>query len=399
MAPRVAALLLALAAASVQAADETPSGGELQLALRYRFEHVEQDGFSRDADASTLRGRLTYRSAAARGFSGLAEFDAVAVVLTDNYNSGSGTSSARRNVYPVVADPDYAEINQLYLQFDGVPQTRLRLGRQRILLDNQRFVGGVGWRQNEQTFDGFSIRTDALADTTVFYSYIANVNRIFGDDVPAGDHDSDTHLFNAAYAFDDSTRLAAYLYSIDNDDVPALSTTTFGLRFTGQSKLAGGKLACTLEAARQHDAASNPSDFSAGYYRIDGKLSHDAVSLLAGYEVLGGSASPGKAFRTPLATLHAFNGWADQFLATPDDGLQDLWLGLGATAGAWSLEGVFHDFSAESGSRDFGTEIDFSAGRKLGDRYSLLLKLARFRADNPAFRDTTKIWVMGSADY
>jgi len=44
---------------------------------------------------------------------------------------------------------------------------------------------------------------------------------------------------------------------------------------------------------------------------------------LVGYEVLEGNGAIG--FATPLATLHAFNGWADMFLTTPANGLKDLY--------------------------------------------------------------------------
>jgi hypothetical protein len=60
---------------------------------------------------------------------------------------------------------------------------------------------------------------------------------------------------------------------------------------------------------------------------------------------------------------------------------------------------IYHDFSAETGGEDYGTEINFAASRPLGDGYTLLLKLADFRADNVAFQDTTKFWVMLTARY
>ncbi|MGI9271966.1 MAG: alginate export family protein, partial [Woeseiaceae bacterium] len=115
---------------------------------------------------------------------------------------------------------------------------------------------------------------------------------------------------------------------------------------------------------------------------------------------LGGSSDPGEAFRTPLATLHAFNGWADKFLATPDAGLDDSYVTVKFAAGKWNLTGVYHDFTAETGSGDFGTEFDVSAARKLSSRYGLLLKAAFFSADSGATQtDTDKIWLMLTASY
>ncbi len=47
-------------------------------------------------------------------------------------------------------------------------------------------------------------------------------------------------------------------------------------------------------------------------------------TLGVGYELLG-SDDGVAAFQTPLATLHKFNGFADQFLVTPAGGLQDIY--------------------------------------------------------------------------
>jgi hypothetical protein len=64
----------------------------------------------------------------------------------------------------------------------------------------------------------------------------------------------------------------------------------------------------------------------------------------------------------------------------------------------WNFTGVYHDFSAESGSADWGTELDLSAARKLGDRYGVLLKAAFYDADQHA-TDTTKFWIMFTGNY
>ena len=50
------------------------------------------------------------------------------------------------------------------------------------------------------------------------------------------------------------------------------------------------------------------------------------VTVKAAYESLEGNGARG--FSTPLATLHAFQGWADVFLNTPADGVDDASLTL-----------------------------------------------------------------------
>lgn len=373
------------------------TSGDASLNLRYRYEYVDQDTFSDDAHASTLRMRLNYQTGNWRDWSGFLEFDHVLEVFLNDYNSGSGTSSGNRDQYPVVADPNGSDLNQVYLQFAPNDDWRTRVGRQRILLDDQRYVGGVGWRQNEQTYDGVSVQYKGFANTTLFYSYVGNVNRIFGSDVPAGDHEQSTHLLNAKVGLSDDWTVVGYAYLIDNDDAPAFSTDTFGLRLNGNVALGGGELSVIADVATQSDADNNPADYDATYFRVQGDWKLDALTAGIGFESLGSDNDQG--FRTPLATLHAFNGWADKFLSTPGAGLEDLYFKLGYKYEPWSFALIYHDFSAESGGDDFGTELDLSAGRAFAERYKLLLKLAAFDSDDPAYDDTTKAWLMLTAEF
>ena len=170
---------------------------------------------------------------------------------------------------------------------------------------------------------------------------------------------------------------------------------------SGSFALGEGKLALVGEFATQSDAGSAPVSYSANYYHLDADWSaKNGLSIGAGIESLGGDdVVGGRAFRTPLATLHLFQGWADQFLATPNAGVDDIYLKVGYKTGKWTFKGIYHDFSAQSGSADWGSEFDASASRKLGERYSVLFKGAWFRADNPAFSNVTKIWIMLTANF
>ncbi|MGI9236970.1 MAG: alginate export family protein [Woeseiaceae bacterium] len=398
-----AALLMSLTAQAVAQEDTNTdlasaiTSGDASLALRYRYEFVDQDAFAENANASTLRLRLNYETGSWRDWSGFIEFDQVMEVLVDDFNSGSGTSGPNRSQYPVVADPEGSDLNQLYLQYAPNDDWKTRVGRQRILLDDQRYVGGVGWRQNEQTYDGLSVEYKGFEKTRIFYSYVANVNRIFGSDVPAGDHDQDTHLLNAKIGLNEGWDVVGYAYLIDNDDAPTFSTNTFGIRVNGGFALGEGRAAVLADIARQSDAGNAPANFDTEYFRLQGTWTLNALDLGIGYESLG--SDNGQGFRTPLATLHAFNGWADQFLGTPATGLEDLYLKAAYKLKPWSFQLVYHDFSAETGGGDYGSEIDLSAGRGFGERYKLLFKLAAFNADSTAYTDTTKAWLMLSAGF
>lgn len=395
---------------TAQADEEKGSGdpgsaitsGKATISGRYRYEHVDQDNTLKNANASTLRLRLNYRTGQWNGWSAFAEFDHVFHVLVDDFDSGSGTSP-NRGEYSVVADPEGSDLNQLYFDLDPNDSWKYRFGRQRILLDNQRFVGGVGWRQNEQTYDALTLNTKAMSNTTLSYSYVNRVRRIFGQTVPAGKARVDAHLFNAKVALTDNFSVTPYLYSLDYADAVANSSTTFGARAAGSHAFGSGKFNWFAELARQSDTGDNPTSYDANYLHLNaGYTAGNGMSLALGYEVLGADSSAGTSFSTPLATLHAFNGWADQFLSTPGAGLEDVYATFKFNAGGWKFTAVYHDFSSDVGSFSYGDEIDLSGAFKLSDRYGLLLKAAFFSADSSSPLtnvDTNKIWVMLTASY
>jgi hypothetical protein len=187
---------------------------------------------------------------------------------------------------------------------------------------------------------------------------------------------------------------------IDNKDAAAFSTTTFGARLTGNIPVGDSKLNLVAELATQSDAANNPVSYDAEYFHVAATWPvNKSLTLGAAFESLGGDQNvAGASFRTPLATLHAFQGWADKFLATPGAGVDDFFVTAKYKYGVWNFTGVYHDFSAESGSADWGTELDLSVGRKISDRYGLLFKAAFYDADQHA-TDTNKFWIMFTGNY
>ena len=154
------------------------------------------------------------------------------------------------------------------------------------------------------------------------------------------------------------------------------------------------------EYATQKDTGNNPISFDADYAHLSGMWSMaNGLSLGLAYENLGGNILPGMALRTPLATLHAFQGWADKFLTTPDAGINDVYAMVKFKAGKWNLSGVYHDFSSDVGSIDYGTEFDVAAATKLTDNYGILFKGAFFSGEPDGIPDTSKFWIMFTANY
>jgi len=360
----------------------------VDLNFRYRVETVDQSGIAENALASTLRTRATIKTHWSDNFDSVIEFDEVTEVGANDFNSGMGTSSANRGQYPIVADPKGSDLNQAFVRFT-TGDSKIALGRQRILIGSQRFVGGVGWRQNEQTYDSLTYKSKISDDFNLTYAYVYNVNRIFGTTVGAGDHQHNTHLLNADYKIGNG-KVSAYYFSIDNEDAAGLSNNTFGVSYAGKVN----DFSYTVEYASQSDNADNANDYSASYYLLDGKYNIGNGSIGIGQEVLGGDTDGGQAFTTSLATLHKFQGWADVFLSTPLAGIEDTYLNASYKVSGFKFKAVYHDFSTDEGSDSLGTEFDLAIAKKFTKKLGGLLKLASFNSDNAAYASRDKVWFM-----
>lgn len=386
----------ALAAGSL---DKLYLEGTPILDIRYRFELVDQDGIAKDAKANTVRTRVGFETGKVNGLGLGFDVEWTEAVGSEDFNS---TINGRTG-FPTVADPDDFAVNRLFLVADGtVPETKAKIGRQRIIWDNARFIGNVGFRQNEQTFDALRISNTLVPYTEIDYSYLEEVHRIFGSDSPTGDLDLDTHAIRLKYT---GLRFAtvipfALLLDYDRGDQAANSSATYGFLATGKHAIAADWTALySASLAQQRDYAANPNDFSLWYYSIEPGIAWKYVSGKIGYEVLQGNGIIG--VRTPLATLHKFNGFTDKFLTTPADGLQDMNLKLAATlprggwAGGIKLGAAWHEFFNDENGSHYGREWNLSASRTFSMTYGDMvvgLKYADYEADEFA-SDTRKIWL------
>ncbi len=366
----------------------SPTEG-VQLDLRYRVEHVDQSGFANNALASTLRTRLGYRFADHNGWSGLVSLQDNRAVGNDRYNS---TRNGHSN-YPVVADPQDTELDQAYIEYSRGQSLDFRLGRQVIKLDNDRFVGNVGFRQLQQSFDAARLQFAPTSGLSIDYAYLTRVNRIFGAHHPDPLHarqDLDTHLLNVAWV-PAAGKLVAYVYLIGNQSLPATSHRDAGLRWTGKVRPQQPvHFEYTVEAARQHAWREGTLKGSRNYLHAQARLVTQAWQWTVGQERLQGDGN--SALQTPLATLHAFNGWADRFLSTPPDGLADSYLAIGWAAPWAKLSATGHRFTATHGNQHYGDELDLAASKAFDKHLAGSLALADYHSDAYA-GDTRIIWL------
>ena len=211
---------------------------------RVRYEDVDQDPHGRGRRGTDVARatRFRDRQGLEDGAAGRRRVRVAAAPATTT------TRSTARPAYPVVADPESYEVNRLQLTNTSLPRTTVTLGRQRIVLDDQRFVGNVGWRQNEQTFDALRVVNKTVPNFTVDVTYLNQVNRVFGKDSPQGRYEGDSYFANVVVSVADrqahrrsaicsiSIRLPARLRPSATRQC-AIRHETYGVRFAGERPL------------------------------------------------------------------------------------------------------------------------------------------------------------------
>lgn len=446
--------------------------GKFDLWVRTRYEDVKDDIPANSPLANADRANLFstriqagYTTARWHGFYLRAEGETAFRMNGDSaFNVGNdldfppGPGGSRiQQGHAIIPDNNFAEVNEALIGWrsstGGCPSapgpcngtTSIKLGRQSILYDNHRWVGDIVWRNNHQSYNALRIDNSSLKNVNISYSNIRKVKRLFGESSPFNEWKLRSgHLINVSYKFPIG-KLVGYGYLLDFNDNPRspfpegvgvgpgitnFDSDTWGLRFFGKYPLGNAfDLLYDVELANQDASGdSGPTlddndyrNFEVGIEfggtRVDGlglmPIGETRFTIKLGHEVLEGNGV--NALQTPLATVHAFNGWADKFVgapggsATPTGGLEDTSLsiivaGLGAQyIGKSKIIFQYHDFSADTtvnGIKDYGTEWGIAFAKPFNNRLLGLVKYADYNADsdvpaaNPLSFDTEKFWLL-----
>lgn len=379
--------------------------------VRYRYEYVDQDNsfpIDKNSHASTARLNLGFKTGSYKGLEGFIEGQYVGNIGKKKYNDTTNQKTA----YPVVADAQNVALNQLWLQSGLIDNLSLRTGRQKINIDNQRFIGTVDWRQNDQTFDSVVLDYKPLDSLLLRYGYIWEVQRVFGQDSPQGELTSQSHFIHMQYDYSKSLKLNGYGYLFDFNELSSSSTQTFGASISGHQiydKQRNISFPYLIEYAIQKDFKDNVNSFTHNYLHINSGIKNEKHAFIIGVEHLEGDGVT--SFQTPLATLHKFNGWADKFLSTPVNGLYDYYVSFAHSHDFQVLPPLketrfditYHDFKNDS-NKELGSEWDISISQDINiseyypslvklEKMNVLLKYANYQS-NIHQTDTQKFWLM-----
>ena len=359
------------------------------LEVRLRYEDVDQAGFANNASATTVRARYGWETGTWRGFKALVEGETVGRVGAYDFNDQVHPNPA----YPVVADPNGTELNRLQLSWTASPALTATLGRQRLVQDDQRFLGAAAFRQDDQTFDAVAM-AGTVGSLTYTGGYLWRINRAFAQ---AQDWQSDSWYANATWAVSAAFKPQAFVYALEFDNAATQSSLTWGLRATGRIRPGPWTLAYSGTFARQTDYRNNPANFDLNFWQAEASATYGVATVRLDHEVFQGNGARG--FSTPLATLHAFQGWADAFLTTPANGIRDTNLGL-VLRPTWRLGPMReveltlrgHSFHADRTGQDLGSEIDAMAQVRFTAQLVGQAIYADFEGA-PGFSQRRKLWV------
>jgi Alginate export len=447
------AALLALSGAAFSAiAEEAPTvedeytfmdsvkAGKNLSNFRLRYETVSQDGLAvapvanqelKDAEALTLRSLVGWQTAPYYNFSFAGQLIGVTKFM-DNYNDRKGnTTEIDKAGYAIIVDPNHFDINQLYIDWTGLKNTRVRLGRQQLNLDNVRFIGDIGFRQVMQVFDGVSVLNKSLPDTEIFAGHFEQVTQI-----TTKQRDGDLEIANIRYRISPTEFLVGYGYFSNIDDLgfgnawfgagtlnnagrPNLtadqSNKTLGLRLDGTHPFNPNFRAhYTAEYAKQSDYADGDKRIDAHYYRLGGGLGFDNFNMRIDQELLSSNNSK-YAFQTPFGTNHLFQGWVDKFLATPRQGIQDTFVTATYKYNDFLFFADYHiiqsdeDFNTVGGGAStkgdkYGTEWNVAATWNIDKNWMTKLEYGEYSESDKyqatattsqagRIRDTEKLWL------
>jgi hypothetical protein len=380
-------------------ANELPKH-DLNFSQRSRVVSIDND--TNSGKAASILLRLTLKTEWSHAFSATLEMDHVESFFNNDHSNG-----VIANGKPVIPDVAGTEINQGFVSFKNTI-LNLKLGRQRINFDDQRFIGGNGFWQNEQTFDALTSRANLATNSSFTYTYLANANRIFGNDAGKyledkdinytetnnkragnllGDHQHHSHLTRIEWNEWDYSQWISYLYLIDNKDLPNASNNTFGTRYSFNYKLDELKYHLHIEAAAQK-RTEIPDAKILPYYLTDIGLNISAYEVSARYETL--AAKNNIPFITPLGSLHDFQGWADEFLATPTQGIKDASLRFLWRAAPFKIDTRYHAFFGYEDNNKLGKELDIDFVYKPTRKHTLSLRFAYFMPASQSNETNTK---------
>lgn len=360
--------------------------GTPSLELRLGFEYSSTDDTTTPARGLNLRSRLGYRTDDYLDTNIFVQFQSVVNLVEEFRFNPNGQLGGDRD-HDIIGDPDGERVHQVYIEYNGLFDLKLRLGRQEIVLDDARLIGNIDWRQNGQSFDALSLAYQPLPELMLYGAVVNQANTV------ALTHQDLEHLIllNAKYTLEETHNFVVYTYLLDDED-DRRDSATYGLRFDG---ICGDFVEYEVSYAWQGDYQGG-DDHTGQYVNAYLGFNFDRVNFGLGYnrisgEELSNGQPDDKAFDTLFGTAHKFNGWADQFTATNGGtlagGLEDVYFQIQTELMHTRFLLRLHLFDTTENEQSiynsqYGEELDFDISRDLSDQLTAQIRLALYNEAN-----------------
>lgn len=347
------------------------------------YEYKNRDDATSPGKQFSLRTRIGYRTGSFYNFEAYAQFHNL-TNLQEDFRFKQGGSFHGDLDRDIIADPDGNRLYKAFLDYKGIADTLIRVGRQEIILDDARLLGNIGWRLNGQSFDAVSITNTSVQDLKIYAGYVNQVNDIF---LTHSDLDH-FYLVNAKYSPFEKHSLSGYVYLLDTESNAdtARDSATYGFRFVGKP----APFDYYIDYTHQSDFADG-EDHDADMLNLYLGMQISKFNIGAGYSYISGQDGDDRPFDTLFSTAHKFNGFADLFLATNGGGLlgglEDYYVKASTKVFGCKLIAVYHYFdTVENDAFDgtYGDEIDLVLVKQINKNIKLLIKYANFMQDDDA---------------
>jgi len=320
----------------------------------------------------------------------------------------------------VTGDGKWTTIHQAWVKVFFNEKFGVKIGRQEINYDDERFFGPVGWTQQARSHDaaifqfnqngwkadlGFAFNQDRPQLNTTFYTIPFNykafqslwVNKI-------------TENFEGSFLF-----LNNGLEGGTVDDPKTNYSQTLGTRLGTRKNRLSGHFEFYYQGGKMANGITKINASLIGF-DVAYKLS-DKTSVLLGFQRLSGNSeinqdtTVNNAFAPLYGTNHKFNGFMDYFYVGNhfgSVGLNDLFLRWNYAPSKFVISTVIHAFAAANDVADqsglvkmdnyLGTELDvvvgfnLSEGVKFNAGYSQMFATSSLVALKGGSKDVTSNW-------
>ncbi|MEL6557073.1 MAG: alginate export family protein [Bacteroidota bacterium] len=340
--------------------------GEFVFNGKLRFWHAN-DAAARTSQAYSFGTNFGYLSKSYKGFRIYAEGESVVALTPDLYFDGVNGLTDRTNV----TDPETLELNQMYVSYNdtlnGGTVINFKVGRQAAIVEDERFIGRVSARQDDQTFD--AIYGKLLNDdkgVSFEYAYMYQVNRLIAE---VGDWRSDSHAFMLGFYKNPMARVGIFSHLLDfQDDSPGQSNQTFGITID-RSKIPQDRTAVTYQTAfaYQSEYGDNPIAYDAFLINAEVGVSVPGAGVFRlGYE-LASSDNGVASYQFPLSTGQRLHRISDKFINPPADGLHNPYFTAESRNIFWGIGGWlgYHTYFSEESGDFLAHEIDVVLYREI----------------------------------